>query len=63
MCRKEGSRIDQTIWETDISENTRVLDIGSGPGILVIPLAQKAAQVTAVEPVEGMCSVMKEKMA
>ncbi len=63
MCRKERSRIDQTVWETEITPDSRVLDIGAGPGTLAIPFAQKAAHVTAVEPAEGMCSVMKEKMA
>jgi len=63
MCRKERSRIDQAIWETDISENSRILDIGAGPGTLAIPFAQKVAHVTAVEPADGMCSVMREKMA
>lgn len=63
MCRKERSRIDQTVWETDMSPSSRVLDIGAGPGTLAIPFAQKAAHVTAIEPAEGMCSVMKEKMA
>jgi SAM-dependent methyltransferase len=63
MCRNERSRIDQAVWETDINERSRVLDIGAGPGTLAIPFAQKAAHVTAVEPAEGMCSVMKEKMA
>lgn len=63
MCNKERSRIDQTIWETDIRADSRVLDIGAGPGTLAIPFAQKAAYVTAVEPAEGMCGVMKEKMA
>ena len=62
MCRKERSRIDQTVWETDMSPSSRVLDIGAGPGTLAIPFAQKAAHVTAIEPAEGMCSVMKEKM-
>ncbi len=63
MCRKERSRIDRTLWETEITADSRVLDIGAGPGTLAIPFAQKAALVTAVEPAEGMCSVMKEKMA
>ena len=63
MCQQERSRIDKTIWETDITAASRVLDIGAGPGTLAIPFAQKAAHVTAVEPAEGMCSVMQEKMA
>ena len=63
MCQKERSRIDKTVWETDITEESRVLDIGAGPGTLAIPFAQKAAHVTAVEPAEGMCGVMKEKIA
>jgi len=62
MCRKERSRIDQTVWETEITRESRVLDIGAGPGTLAIPFAQKAAHVTAIEPAAGMCSVMKEKM-
>ena len=63
MCRQERSRIDKTVWETDLTEESRVLDIGAGPGTLAIPFAGKAAHVTAVEPAEGMCSVMHEKMA
>jgi ubiquinone/menaquinone biosynthesis C-methylase UbiE len=63
MCRQERGRIDKTIWETDITATSRVLDIGAGPGTLAIPFAQKAAHVTAVEPAEGMASVMREKMA
>jgi ubiquinone/menaquinone biosynthesis C-methylase UbiE len=63
MCQQERSRIDKTVWETDITKESRVLDIGAGPGTLAIPFAQKAAHVTAVEPAEGMCSVMREKMA
>jgi ubiquinone/menaquinone biosynthesis C-methylase UbiE len=39
------------------------LDIGAGPGTLAIPFAQKVAHVTAIEPAEGMTSVLKEKMA
>ena len=62
MCRQERSRIDKTILETDITEESHVLDIGAGPGTLAIPFAQKVAHVTAVEPAEGMCSVMREKM-
>jgi ubiquinone/menaquinone biosynthesis C-methylase UbiE len=63
MCQQERSRIDKTVWETDITAASRVLDIGAGPGTLAIPFAEKAAHVTAVEPAEGMCSVMREKMA
>jgi ubiquinone/menaquinone biosynthesis C-methylase UbiE len=63
MCRQERSRIDKTVWETDITAASRVLDIGAGPGTLAIPFAGKASHVTAVEPAEGMASVMREKMA
>ena len=63
MCQQERNRIDKTIWETDTTPQSRVLDIGAGPGTLAIPLAQKVAHVTAVEPAEGMSCVMREKMA
>ena len=62
MCQKEQSRIQRTVWETDITEKSRILDIGAGPGTLAIPFARKASHVTAVEPAEGMCSIMREKM-
>ena len=32
MCWQERSRIDKTVWETDITAASRVLDIGAGPG-------------------------------
>jgi ubiquinone/menaquinone biosynthesis C-methylase UbiE len=63
MCQENLHRVEETIQGTDITPNSRVLDIGAGPGTLAIPFAQKVAHLTAVEPAEGMCSVMREKMA
>jgi hypothetical protein len=63
MYRQEKSRIDMAVWETDINATSRVRDIGAGLGTLAIPFAQKVAHVTAVEPAEGMCSMMREMMA
>lgn len=39
----------------------KVLDIGSGPGVLAIPLAEQGALVTAVDPSPGMISVLEAK--
>ena len=63
MSQENRNRVDKTIWSTDITPDSRVLDIGAGPGTLAVPFAQKVAHVTAVEPAEGMVSVLKEKMA
>jgi len=63
MCQVNFHRTEAVIRRTDITADSRILDIGAGPGTLAIPFAQKVAHVTAVEPAEGMCSVMREKMA
>lgn len=41
-----------------IDEGWKILDIGAGPGNLSIPMAGKAAWVTAVEPARGMASIL-----
>jgi SAM-dependent methyltransferase len=46
-----------------IGPDWSVLDIGSGPGTIALPLAAKAAHVTAVEPAEGMAAVLEENIA
>jgi SAM-dependent methyltransferase len=57
-----GKRIRDTIEGLDFNPGARVLDIGSGPGTLTIPLAQQVAEVTAVEPAEGMVKVLEENI-
>ena len=42
---------------------SRVLDIGSGPGNIAIPLAKKVSHLTAVEPAPGMVQVFKDNIA
>jgi len=62
MSQENYSRTEKTIQGTDIRPDSRVLDIGAGPGTLAIPFARLVAHVTAVEPASGMVSVLKEKM-
>jgi cyclopropane fatty-acyl-phospholipid synthase-like methyltransferase len=63
MSKENKNRVEKTIAGTDINLESRILDIGAGPGTLAIPFAQKVAHVTAVEPAEGMVTVLREKMA
>jgi SAM-dependent methyltransferase len=46
-----------------IHGGSRVLDIGAGPGNITLVLAKTAAHLTAVEPAQGMVSVLMEQIA
>ena len=63
MSKENRNRVEETIAETEITSESRVLDIGAGPGTLAIPFAKRVSHVTVVEPAEGMISVLREKMA
>lgn len=45
-----------------LGPDTTVLDIGAGIGRWTIPLAQTARRVTAVEPLAGMRTVLRERI-
>ncbi|WP_440956744.1 class I SAM-dependent methyltransferase [Methanosarcina sp. Mfa9] len=62
MSLKNWTRMEKTMQGMALTSDSRVLDIGAGPGTLAIPLAEKVAHVTAVEPAEGMMCVLKENM-
>jgi SAM-dependent methyltransferase len=55
-------RVKTTITGLDITKNSHVLDIGAGPGTLAIPLAPLVKEITAIEPGEGMVSILNERM-
>lgn len=59
--REYDDRVKITIAGLDITKNSRVLDIGAGPGTLAIPLAPLVDEVTAVEPGAGMVSILNER--
>lgn len=61
MSRENPERIERVLSELPITKESRILDIGAGPGTLAIPFAERAAFVTAVEPSIGMVEVMKEQ--
>jgi len=52
------TRVKLTLQSLDINKASRVLDIGSGPGTLAIPLSPLAKEITAVEPGEGMVAIL-----
>jgi len=54
-------RVKATIAGLVLTKEMRVLDIGSGPGTLAIPLAPLVRDVTAVEPGAGMAAVLMEQ--
>lgn len=63
MSQKDNQkRARETIKSLHITPQSRVLDIGAGPGTLAIPLSEKVKHVTAIEPSKGMIEVMEENM-
>ena len=52
--QQHKARLEKTLAHLTITPDMKVLDIGAGPGNLAIPMAQKAAWVTALEPSPGM---------
>jgi SAM-dependent methyltransferase len=56
-----GGRIAMILEDLGPVSGYRILDIGSGPGSLSLPLAARGADICAVEPAEGMRQVFKEQ--
>jgi SAM-dependent methyltransferase len=52
-------RVKTTVAALNITPDSRVLDIGAGPGTLAIPLAPLVREVMAVEPGAGMMAILR----
>ena len=55
-----GKVVEDQLRSMKIATSARVLDIGSGPGTLAVPLAKKGCRVTIVEQSPLMCAVSEE---
>ena len=55
-------RVKTTIAGLEITKDSRILDIGAGPGTLAIPLSSRAKEITSVEPGQGMVDVLEERI-
>ncbi|HOI13283.1 MAG TPA: class I SAM-dependent methyltransferase [Methanoculleus sp.] len=53
------ARVADALADLAVAPGERVLDIGSGPGTLALPLARAGASVTAVDPAEGMLAELR----
>jgi SAM-dependent methyltransferase len=54
------ARVKRTMAGLELFPEYRVLDIGSGPGTLAIPLSRRVKEVTALDSSEGMLSILRE---
>lgn len=59
---KNGERVNRTIAGLALTPESRVCDVGAGPGAITIPIARQVSHVTAVEPSEGMFAVLLENL-
>jgi len=56
-------RVAETIAGLPLTLESRVLDIGAGPGTLALPIAPSVREVVAVEPAGGMVAVLEEHLS
>jgi len=69
-CRRMNAEIKASDWRVGrarlsdmrLSRESRVLDIGAGPGTLAIPLSKRVSYVTALEPSGAMVECLKENL-
>lgn len=56
---KRSNRAERYLPRINVQPGNSVLDIGSGPGTLAIPLAMVAGKVTVIEPSKGMLQCLE----
>lgn len=66
LGKKNEKRVERTLSFLEHGgltlEGMRILDIGAGPGSFSIPLAKKAREVVALEPVKGMVKTLEKRI-
>jgi len=56
-----GRKVLNTLLQEEVlNENSKVLEIGAGPGTFLIPFSKNVRKITAVEPSKGMIEKMIE---
>ncbi|MBN2733850.1 MAG: class I SAM-dependent methyltransferase [Methanomicrobiaceae archaeon] len=58
---KDEKRVFDQLELIKPKKTDKILDIGAGPGTITIPAAKIALKVVAVEPSDGMCTVLRER--
>jgi SAM-dependent methyltransferase len=60
---RDGTRAtSQELGILNLRDDDTVLDVGAGTGRLAVPIAQRVAHVTAVDPSGGMLALLEERM-
>ena len=62
MRSKTKERTEMEISKMELNPEYAVLDIGSGPGRLVIPIAKQVKTVTVIDPSRVMMAYLRENM-
>lgn len=57
-----GENMEELLQSLPLSPGLRVLDIGSGPGNMALPMAPRVAHITAVEPDDAMIAVLRDQI-
>lgn len=63
-CRNQSTPFASLVLDRlPLKQDMTVLDVGSGPGTLALPIAEKVESVTAIDYSSGMLATLKEKAA
>ena len=60
--QNDRDRIKRTLDSLPITKESRVLDIGCGPGALSLMISEKASHVTAIEPSGEMIGILQDNI-
>lgn len=59
--RYPAAILDRAIEWANLQPGDRLLEIGAGPGIVTLPLAQRGFEITAVEPSGAGCDIIRDR--